>query len=323
MKRPPELRDEWLAPVRLLYDQLPPPREPVSDEVYQGMRLQFTRSAEVLPRAEREQIAKSDLWTAELIDLFCPSGAKASLVLVLPRGRARPLQPIIYGPPWGCCLMKRPNREALEQLHRVEFVVNGGRALVLPIWTGSYERFATPDMLDGANAREAALGYYDDVTRIIDYLATRPDLDSDRIGYLGLSHGSANIGPVVLATEPRLQAAVLISGGIRLDRGSHPMLDPVNYAPRITQPVMMINGRFDPLYPYQESQSRMFALLGSPPGMKTHRVYDVGHTHFPHGCCQCMQDCARARCSRVRAPSTPRAFGRGLPASTGCWKHGS
>ncbi len=59
------------------------------------------------------------------------------------------------------------------------------------------------------------------------------------------------------------------------------MIDPINYAPRITLPVMMINGRFDHYYPYEQSQKRMFDLLGTPAKQKSHVLYDVGHFEFP------------------------------------------
>jgi dienelactone hydrolase len=155
---------------------------------------------------------------------------------------------------------------------------------VLPVWTGSYERAGPTDLLTSGIGlqREAALGYHQDAARIIDYLATRADLDAERIGYFGLSHGAADIGAVVLATEPRIKAAVLISGGIRPDpTGLHPMLDIVNYAPRITTPVLLVNGRLDPLYPLEESQQRLFELLGTAPDRKHHQFYDVGHVGYP------------------------------------------
>ena len=51
-----------------------------------------------------------------------------------------------------------------------------------------------------------------DVRRGIDYLATRPDVNSQKIGLAGVSLG-AIIGTVVSGVESRIKAAVLISGG--------------------------------------------------------------------------------------------------------------
>jgi DNA-binding winged helix-turn-helix (wHTH) protein/dienelactone hydrolase len=282
MPVPVPLPAEWRAPVTLLYDTLPPPREPVSDEVYEGLRLQFTHTPEQF-QENRETLRENDLWSAQLIKLTYASGS-TSFVLVLPRGHPQPAQPIIYGPPWGCCIAKRPNQMAIEQLRDIEFLVNGGRALVLPIWPSSYERAVATDLLsvDEAFQRDAALGYHTDAARILDYLETRPEIDAEHAGYVGMSHGASDIGPVVLATEPRIKAAVLISGGIRLDDTRlHAMFDAVNHAPRITVPVLLVNGRFDPLYPYEESQRRLLDLLGTPGDKKKHQPYDAGHVGYP------------------------------------------
>jgi hypothetical protein len=43
----------------------------------------------------------------------------------------------------------------------------------------------------------------------------------------------------------------------------------------------MINGRYDHIFPYEQSQKRMFDLLGTPANEKKHMVYDVGHFAFP------------------------------------------
>src|SRR5699024_3376040 len=89
-------------------------------------------------------------------------------------------------------------------------------------------------------------------------------------------------GTILLATEPRIKAGVLISGGIQLFYDTlHPMTDIVNYAPRITTPVLMLNGRYDHSFPYESSQRRLFELLGTPAADKAHVVYESGHINYP------------------------------------------
>ena len=61
----------------------------------------------------------------------------------------------------------------------------------------------------------------------------------------------------------------------------HPMYDPINYMPRVTQPVLMINGRHDHLFLYEHSQLRMLELLGAPAEHKKHLVFEEGHFDFP------------------------------------------
>jgi dienelactone hydrolase len=192
---------------------------------------------------------------------------------------------VIYGPPGDSILARRPNRNALEQVRPpADTIVASGRALVIPIWDGSYET-ALPqprdinEMLD--RGRRSSLSWYRQLSTTLDYLETRPDLDMRRVGFMGFSFGAAFVGPIMLATEGRLKTGVLISGGVVPAPGIHPMLDAVNYAPRIKVPVLMAGGRYDHLFLYEQSQKRLFSLLGTPPQQKQLKVYDVGHFAFP------------------------------------------
>jgi hypothetical protein len=45
----------------------------------------------------------------------------------------------------------------------------------------------------------------------------------------------------------------------------------------MTQPVLVLNGRFDPIFPLEISQLPFFHALGAP-GIVKHRIeYDTGH----------------------------------------------
>lgn len=68
----------------------------------------------------------------------------------------------------------------LEQLQIAGFVVNGGRALVMPIWAGGYERYAPKSRLpDEAMDRErrVSLLWQHDLSTTIDCLESQPDMD--------------------------------------------------------------------------------------------------------------------------------------------------
>jgi dienelactone hydrolase len=51
-----------------------------------------------------------------------------------------------------------------------------------------------------------------DVSRIIDWAETQPDIDPGRIGLIGFSHGALTAG-LVAVNEPRLAATVIVMGG--------------------------------------------------------------------------------------------------------------
>jgi dienelactone hydrolase len=51
-----------------------------------------------------------------------------------------------------------------------------------------------------------------DMRRLIDWAEGRPEIDADRIGLIGFSHG-AMLAPALAAQEPRISATVLVMGG--------------------------------------------------------------------------------------------------------------
>ena len=65
--------------------------------------------------------------------------------------------------------------------------------------------------------------------KTIDYLETRPDIDHQRIGYLGLSLGSFS-APILLAMENRIRAATLTYGGLTSKVRRPIEKDAINYA---------------------------------------------------------------------------------------------
>ncbi len=92
-----------------------------------------------------------------------------------------------------------------------------------------------------------------DLGRSIDYLETRPDIDRNKIGYYGYSWG-ASMGAIFPALENRLKVSVLDGGGFYLQK-ARPEVDQINFAPRVTIPALMLNGRYDFLFPLETSQA--------------------------------------------------------------------
>jgi dienelactone hydrolase len=129
-----------------------------------------------------------------------------------------------------------------------------------------------------------------DLRRSIDYLATRgEDFNLSALGYYGYSWGAAH-AVRALAIEDRIQAAVLVDGGLPGPRSfevsgrnpfEQPERDPIHYLSRITIPVLMLNGRYDVNFPPEESQEPMFRLLGTDPAHKSRRLSESSHVSAP------------------------------------------
>src|SRR5205085_2239864 len=78
------------------------------------------------------------------------------------------------------------------------------------------------------------------------------------------------------AIEPRLRTGVLLSGGFETWT-IPPEVDPLNFASRVKQPVLMVNGRDDFDLPYASAQVPLFNMLGTPAADKRHAVLEGGH----------------------------------------------
>jgi dienelactone hydrolase len=106
--------------------------------------------------------------------------------------------------------------------------------------------------------------------RLIDYLITRADIDSTRIGMLGLSHGGM-MTFALTASDPRIKASV---AGLTPMQSIPDVLMPPVYAPRVKVPILMIAGSKDSWYT-REQVERAFASIGTNDRKLV--WYDVGH----------------------------------------------
>jgi eukaryotic-like serine/threonine-protein kinase len=180
-------------------------------------------------------------------------------------------------------LLRQPNAsiEPGFSAMPLEHVVRSGRAFVVPVYQGTYERFRAPwDPSDQVRNEREWVERRWDLGRAIDYIEGRADMDAARIGFIGVSFGGSSALPIV-AMEPRLRTALLLSSGMpHQGQAQTPFADPINYAPRITMPTLMVNGRFDYIFPL-EAQQLLFDSLGTPPADKRYALYDYGHGSPP------------------------------------------
>jgi pimeloyl-ACP methyl ester carboxylesterase len=56
-----------------------------------------------------------------------------------------------------------------------------------------------------------------------------------------------------------------------------PADDQVNFASRLTKPVLMVNGRFDFTFSPDRAQEPMFRMIGTPDAEKRRVVFDAPH----------------------------------------------
>ncbi len=246
--------------------------KPVPDgafEIYRSLYL-YERSG-LDPRVEAVD-ESSGAWRKEKVTFRAGYGnERMAAYLFLPKSTQPPYQTVVFMP-WASASFTSSSAN-LVCMEWLDFVIKSGRAAMYPVYQGTYERKIPPGTSDIAG-RDLRVMWVKDLGRSIDYLETRPDIRKDQLGFYGASMG-ANFGPF-LALEGRIKTAVLADGAFPSGR-PRPEADPINFAPRVKIPVLMINGRFDFVFPVDKVQKPMFRWFGTPEKDKRHVVLDTTH----------------------------------------------
>ena len=217
-------------------------------------------------------------------------GEKVIAYLFLPKNAKPPFQTVLVFP--GSSALELKSIDEYASINIAMFT-RSGRAVVFPIYKGTFERprvdASTPTL-----ERDYTIMLYKDLARTLDYLATRPEFDRERLAYLGLSWG-AKMAPIVGALEKRIKLFVLEGGG--LGEGSLPEIAPVNFAPRDKAPTVIFNGRYDLVFPVETSAKPLLDLLGTPKQEKALILFDGGTSRR-------WTANSRRRCSTVWTPTS-------------------
>ena len=143
--------------------------------------------------------------------------------------------------------------------------------------------------------RDEQIQVVKDLQRAVDVLRSRPNVDDDRIAYVGFSWGGAT-GALFVGIERRLKAAALVVGhGGQVSHATGPEghklianvpcarrvawiramapIEPIRFVGHANVPLLLQNGRIDELVPGYEAE----ALHAAAPQPKTIRWYTAGH----------------------------------------------
>jgi pimeloyl-ACP methyl ester carboxylesterase len=245
----------------------------IDDDVYVLVRQSFDYDERDLDARVESTNDRPENWRHELVSVRTAySDERLPIHLFLPKKAPPPYQAVLYFPSSSARFLRDGTRPSFPM---GDFIPRSGRALVYPIFQGTYDRLFERS---GPNDdRDWKIQMGKDLRRAVDFIETRDDLDSNRIAYYGLSWGGS-IGPMMTAIEPRFAASVLLAGGMgRYDNDWPAAAVPQNFAPRVTTPTLMINGRKDFGSPIETEIQPMFDLLGTPGEHKRLAVLDGGH----------------------------------------------
>jgi predicted Ser/Thr protein kinase len=250
--------------------------KPVSEEVFRAYKLLYAYPNTPL-NAKDEGVVKETVDWRELKITFdtAYNGERMAAHLFLPKRARPPYQTVLFFPSARVMFLP-PDSRNLGDVNYFDYIIQSGRAVMYPVYEDTYERRVKHLLPAQPDSAYLPVDWYKDAARSMDYLATRPDIDGDRIGYLGVSMGSAEGVIIAALLQDRLRVSIFLDGGYFLE-SAKPGIDQADFAPRIKMPVLMVNGRYDFTFPVQTAQDPLFRMLGTPPADKRHVLLETPH----------------------------------------------
>jgi hypothetical protein len=261
--------------------------KPVPDEIFEVYKEQFSYDKTDLNARVESRDESAEDWIKEHVTFNAAYGGERMIgVLYIPKDIEPPYQTVVYFP--GVQAAFRQSSEKIENDLEfkvfLSFIIKNGRAALYPVLKGTMER-ADPSLIPiimgyqntSYQFTEYMIQVIKDIKRSIDYLETREDINSDKFAYYGVSWGGI-MGAYIPAVEDRFQASVLLSGGFdALNARPRPEALETNYITRVKVPTLMLNGRYDSIFPYETAIKPMFDMMGTPDEHKELKLYETDH----------------------------------------------
>jgi dienelactone hydrolase len=257
--------------------------QPVSDNIFQIYKELFAYDKSELNSNVEYREESQGGWVLEKVSFDAAyGGERVQAYLFLPLNVKPPFQTVIYFPGSAAAMMS--SSQDMESYYEftmfLNFIVRNGRAVLFPIYKGTFER-GKPELTaihTGADSyayNEFLIQLVKDCRRSIDYLETRPDIDSSKMAYYGMSWGGYT-GIIITALEERLTASILLAGSLGVEGVKlKPEVDPINYVTRVRIPTLMLNGKYDT--GIDDFIRPALDLLGTPSEDKDLILYDTDH----------------------------------------------
>jgi len=254
---------------------------PVPDSAFEIYKAKFQYDRTELKAVVEERDESATDWIREKVTLDAAyDNERVILQLYLPRSGHKPCQSVIYFP--GSGAVGGVGSQAMYFARYLDFLVRNGRAVLFPVYMGTFER--TGDMTGAKLGPDPEYSYaytefltkwVKDFRRCLDYLETRPELDREKIAYFGYSWGGY-LGLIIPAIEPRIKANILHLGGLG-GSAAQPEAQGLNYISRVKVPTLMLNGKYDMQFPLETAVRPALKLLGTPDKDKKLMIYDTDH----------------------------------------------
>jgi hypothetical protein len=255
--------------------------KPAADDVFQAYKAMYAYDQRPLNPQMEGAAEEAPDWTRQRISIDAGyENKRLPAYLFLPKKVRPPFQTVVFFP--SARVNNLPDSHDLGDMQFIDYVIQSGRALIYPIYSGTYERnhshllpFDTEGRRTLLEALQVSIEESKEVRRSVDYLETRSDIDRSKFAYLGVSQGSA-YGVIFTALEDRFKAVVFLDGGF-FQGIPLPAQDQVNFAPRLKKPLLMVNGQYDILFSPELSQAPLLKMVGTPEADKRRVVSPTEH----------------------------------------------
>jgi predicted Ser/Thr protein kinase len=250
----------------------------VSDDVFHAYESLYAYAKTPLNATAASVVGETVDWTEEKVSFDAGyRGERMSAYLFLPKNVHPPFQTVLFFPSARVQFLHGSGGGLeLGDVKFFDYIIQSGRAVMYPIYQETYERRVKFSMPGGEQNIQITTDWYKDAARSLDYLATRSDIDSSRLGYLGVSMGAADGVIISSLLQDRLKTAIFLDGGYFLEPPP-PGGDQADFVVRMKKPVLMVNGRYDFTFSLEKAQNPFFAMLGTPEADKRHVVLETPH----------------------------------------------
>jgi len=249
--------------------------KPVSDEVFRAYQTMYGYEKTPLNAKVESVVQDTKDWTVQKVGYDAAyGGERIPAYLFLPKNVRPPYQTIVFFP--SARVLDIADSRTLGDVRFFDYVVQSGRAVLYPVYQDTYERRVHYTLPGESDGREIVVLRYKDVSRSVDYLATRNDIDNTKLGYLGVSMGAAEGVIYTALLGERLKTAVFLDGGFFISPPT-PGRDQADFAPRIKIPVLMVNGKYDFSFSPDKAQLPLFRMLATPEADKKRVLMETPH----------------------------------------------
>ncbi|HVS31360.1 MAG TPA: protein kinase [Thermoanaerobaculia bacterium] len=249
-----------------------PEFHPVGHEEFEEIRRRYDYAPQPLQARVVERIDRP-AWAIERIE-YTSGGKRVPAYLFLPKGYEPPYQVIQFSPGSDVSSGWRRLDAAIEIW--LGGAIRAGRAAFAVIGQGYLGRPREMTLPDSRSPEYAdyMITQVTELRRGLDYLETRPDVDSARLAFFAISAGAAE-GVLLAALENRYQSVMLMGSSLReREKGVTAAASRINFAPRMGGRKLVFHGRYDETAPWETDGRALFDQLPEP---KRVEFFEGGH----------------------------------------------